>query len=77
MTAEQILNFAEEHANDTNLFRDIKEELERYKLDLAIRLENNLDCKKLNKQYKDVCEKIRMINLMQRQRLELFYQSGI
>lgn len=39
-------------------------------------LESNPDDKKLNRQYKDVCEKMRMVLIMRRQRLELFREAG-
>ena len=77
MTAKQILEFGEKYAHEKYMFNEIKETLEIEKTDIVLKIEQQPNNKKLYKQFGDVCEKLRMIRLMQNQRLELFYQSNI
>ena len=75
MTAKQLLEFAAQHITNTDLF-SLLGSLQREQLEIARQLETNPKNKSLVKQYADLCEKMQMIQLMQSQRLELFYQSG-
>ena len=75
MTVNQLLNFAEEHAKSTDMFCELEESLILEKTELYIRLEQDPNNKKLSKQINNILEKLRIINLMKNQRLELFYQS--
>ena len=78
MTAKQILNFAEEHARaTTDGLTNLEESLITAKTELYIRLERNPGDTTLPRQINEILEKLRMINFMKSQRLELFYQSGI
>ena len=77
MTAKQILDFAEKHAHEKDMFNELSNILESEKIDLVIKLEEQPNNKKLLKQFSNVKEKLRIISLMKNQRLELFYQSGI
>ena len=76
MTAKQVLEFAAQHITNTDLF-SLLGSLQQEQLEIARQLETNPKNKKLVKQYADICEKMQMIQLMQSQRLELFYQSGL
>lgn len=76
MTAKQLLNFAAQHITNMDLF-SLLGSLQIEQLEIARQLETNPKNKRLTKQYTDVCEKMQIIQLMQSQRLELFYQSGL
>lgn len=76
MTAKQLLAFASEYLANTDLF-SVLGKLQLEQLEIARQLETKPKNKSLIKQYSDVCEKMQMIQLMQSQRLELFYQSGL
>ena len=76
MNAERLMDFADEHAYDTNRFNDLERTLDEEKFNIHVELESNPGDKKLNRQYKDVCEKMRMVLIMRRQRLELFREAG-
>lgn len=76
MTAKQLLNFATEHSKDESLF-SVLEILEGEQIEVARQLEISPEDKKLLRQYDDVCEKQQIIHLMQSQRLELLYKSGL
>lgn len=77
MTAKQLLIFAEQHAADKDAFQTILDDLQKEQSRILCALETESKNKKLNRQYLDICEKLQIINLMQRQRLELFYQSSL
>ena len=77
MTAKQILDFAEEHAQSTDMFCELEAALILEKTAVYIKLEQDCDNKKLLKQIKDIDEKLRMIYLMKAQRVELLRQSEI
>ena len=70
------MDFADEHAKETNMFNDLERTLDEEKFNILVELESNHDDKKLNRQYKDVCEKMRMVLIMRRQRLELFREAA-
>ena len=70
------MDFADEHAYETNMFNDLERTLDEEKFNILVELESNPGDKKLNRQYKDVCEKSRMVHIMRRQRLELFREAG-
>ncbi len=76
MTTKQLLAFAAEHLTNKDLF-SVLSSLQIEQLDIARQLETDSKNKKLTKQYTDICEKMQIIQLMQSQRLELFYQSGL
>lgn len=76
MTAKQIVDYAESIENDKSMFRGIEEKLGEEKLAVLINLEHNPRDKKLAKQYNDICEKLRMIFILRRTRLELLHQAG-
>lgn len=76
MNAKQIMDFVDEHAYEKNMFHDLEQTLDEEKFNILIELESNPGDKKLNRQYKDVCEKIRMVVIMRRQRLELFREAA-
>jgi hypothetical protein len=76
MTAKQLLEFAAQHITNTDLF-SLLGSLQQEQLEIARQLETDPKNKNLVKQYADICEKMQMIQLMQSQRLELFYQSGL
>lgn len=77
MNAKQIMDFADEHAYEPNMFHDLEQTLDEEKFNILVELESNPGDKKLNRQYKDVCEKSRMVHIMRRQRLELFREGGL
>ena len=74
MNAKQIMDFADEHAYAPNMFNDLEQTLDED--NILVELESNPGDKKLNRQYKDVCEKSRMLHIMRRQRLELFREAA-
>ena len=76
MTAKQLLIFASQHTTNTDLF-SLLGTLQTEQFEIARQLETKPKNKKLLKQYTDICEKMQIIQLMQSQRLELFYQSGL
>lgn len=76
MTAKQLLNFANEHLKDESLFSAL-EILESEQIEVARQLEISPEDKKLLRMYDDICEKQQIIHLMQSQRLELLYKSGL
>lgn len=57
------------------MFCELEESLILEKTELCIMLEQDPNNKKLARQINDILEKLRIINLMKNQRLELFYQS--
>lgn len=75
MNAKQIMDFADEHAYEKNMFNILEQTLDEEKFNILVELESNPGDKKLNRQYKDVCEKSRMVHIMRRQRLELFREA--
>lgn len=76
MNAKQIMDFADEHACEPNMFNNLEQTLDEEKFNILLELESNPGDKKLNRQYKDVCEKSRMLHIMRRQRLELFREAA-
>ena len=76
MTAKQLLTFAVDYSTDKDLF-SVLSTLQSEQLEVARQLEATPKNKKLLRQYNDICEKLQIIQLMQSQRLELFYQSGL
>ena len=76
MTAKQLLEYAAEHLTNKDLF-SVFSALQNEQLELARQLEAAPKNKTLIRKYNNLCEKMQIIQLMQEQRLELFYQSGI
>ena len=76
MTAKQLLEYAAEHLTNKDLF-SVFSALQNEQLEIARQLEAAPKNKTLIRKYNDLCEKMQIIQLMQEQRLELFYQSGI
>ena len=80
MTADKILQWAEDHKND-DWFEVQKIELANRKVDISTRLENfDLSIsarKKYEKEYGNICEILHMISIMEHQRLVLFYKSRV
>ena len=70
------MDFADEHAYEKNMFNDLEQTLDEEKFNILVELESNPGDKKLNRQYKDVCEKSRMVHIMSRQHLELLREAG-
>lgn len=75
MTAKQIMDFAEKIANEPNMFYETELELNEERHEILCKLEKDYDNKKLNKQYKDVCEKFRLLHILRYQRLELMQEA--
>lgn len=75
MTAKQIMDFAEENANDENNFFFLRQELQNELDEFTGRLESQPKNKVLLKKAKDLMEKLRMLNIMYGQRMELFTQA--
>jgi hypothetical protein len=76
MTAKQLLEYAAEYLTDKDLF-SVLSVLQTNQLEMARQLESAPNNKRLIHTYNDLCEKMQIIQLMQSQRLELFYQSGL
>lgn len=76
MTAKQLLEYAAEYSTNKDLF-SVFSALQNEQLKLARQLEITPKNKTLIHKYNDLCEKMQIIQLMQSQRLELFYQSDI
>jgi hypothetical protein len=76
MTVNQLLNFADEHAHDNGFFL-IEAALYGERTEALQILESDPDNKKMKKQLNDAIEKLRIIDLMKVQRLELFRQSSL
>ena len=76
MTAKQLLEYAAEHLTNKDLF-SVFSALQNEQLEIARQVEAAPKNKTLIHKYNDLCEKMQIIQLMQSQRLELFYQSGI
>ena len=76
MTAKQLLEYAAEHSTNKDLF-SVFSTLQKEQLEIARQLEAAPKNKTLIRKYNDLCEKMQIIQLMQEQRLELFYQSGL
>ena len=75
MTAKQIMDFADKHAKDTWNFYFIKEALIYERDKLTAELESTPFNKKLKNKLQEVNEKIRMLDIMYSQRLELLNQA--
>lgn len=75
MNAKQIMDFADKHAKDTFNFYFIKEALIYEQDKLIAKLECSPSDIKLKNKLQEVNEKIRMLNIMYNQRLELFNQA--
>jgi hypothetical protein len=75
MTAKQIMDFADKHAKDTFNFCFIKEALIYERDKLLVKLECTPFNKRLKNKLQEVNEKIRMLNIMYNQRLELYNQA--
>jgi hypothetical protein len=78
MTNHKLLDFADEHAEDTNddlmaLDYSLNHEI----IMLHIKLERDPRNNKIYRQIRDIAAKQRIIYLMLRQRLELFSQSSV
>lgn len=52
MNAKRIMDFADEHAYEPNMFNDLERTLDEEKFNILIELESNPGDKKLNRQYK-------------------------
>lgn len=76
MTAKQLLEYAAKYLTSKDLF-SVLSALQNDQLEIARQLETDSKNKILIRKYNDICEKIQIIQLMQDQRLELFYQSGL
>ena len=76
LTAKQLLEYAAEHSTNKDLFSVVRA-LQNEQLEIARQLEAAPKNKTLIRKYNDLCEKLQIIQLMQSQKLELFYQSGI
>lgn len=77
MTAKAIMDFIEKYAHEPDMFGNLEQDLTNEKYDILVEIEHNYENKKLNRKYQDICEKLRMIQLMRMQRLELFMQAKI
>lgn len=77
MTAKQLMDFAEKHSQDKDMFESIKEEINAERYQLLIKLEQEPDDKKLKRLYLDTYDKERMIQIMSTQRMELLRQSKL
>lgn len=75
MTAKQIMDFAEENSTDENNFFFLRQELQNELDELTGKLESQPKNKVLLKKAKDLMEKLRMLNIMYGQRMELFTQA--
>ena len=73
MTAKRLLEYAEAHRND-DWFEAWKNEIENKQIEIAVKCENKQD-KRLEREYQDLCELLRLIRLMEHQRLVLFYKG--
>ena len=76
MTAKQLLKYAAEYSTNKDLF-SVLSALQNDQLEIARQLETAPKNKVLIRKYNNICEKMQIIQLMQGQRLELFYQSGL
>ena len=76
MTATQLLEYAAEHLTNKDLF-SVFSALQKEQLEIARQLEMAPKNKTLIRKYNNLCEKMQIIQLMQKQRLELFYQGGL
>ena len=76
MTAKQLLEYATGYLTTKDLF-SVLSALQNDQLDIARQLETAPKNRVLIRKYNDICEKMQIIQLMQGQRLELFYQSGL
>ena len=76
MNAKQLMDFADEHAYEPNMFNDLERALDEEKFNILVELESNPGDKKLNRQYKEKRKKMRMVHIMRRQRLELFREAA-
>lgn len=75
MTANQIMDFADKIAGEPNMFYETELELAEEKYKVLCELEKDFDSKKLKRQYRDVCEKQRLIGILKYQRLELMQEA--
>ena len=76
LTAKQLLEYAAEHSTNKDLFSVVRA-LQNEQLEIARQLEMAPKNKTLIRKYNNLCEKMQIIQLMQEQRLELFYQSDL
>ena len=76
MTAKQLLEYAAEYSTNKDLF-SVFSALQNEQLEIARQLEMAPKNKTLIRKYNNLCEKMQIIQLMQEQRLELFYQGGL
>lgn len=76
MTAKQLLEYAAEYSTNKDLF-SVFSALQNEQLEIARQLEMVPKNKTLICKYNNLCEKMQIIQLMQEQRLELFYQGGL
>ena len=76
LTAKQLLEYAAEHSTNKDLFSVVRA-LQNEQLEIARQLEAAPKNKTLIRKYNDLCEKMQIIQLMQEQLLELFYQSDL
>lgn len=77
MTAKQIMDFAEKHSQDTDMFDCIRKDITEERYQILIQLEKEPDNKKLRRLYQATYEKERMIQIMYTQRMELLRQSSL
>ena len=76
LAAKQLLEYAAEHSTNKDLFSVVRA-LQNEQLEIARQLEAAPKNKTLIRKYNDLCEKLQIIQLMQEQRLELFYQRDL
>lgn len=75
MTAIQLIDFMYSIENEDYMFEDRRIALDIEKYDIAVQLERDIRNNKLNKAYQDVCQKLEVIAIMQRQRLYLLTKA--
>lgn len=77
MTAKQIMDFMEENGREEDMFGNLEIIIKEEKFNIVVQLEHTPDDKTLKRKYINICEKLRAIQIMREQRLELYRQAGI
>lgn len=76
MTARKLMDWVDKIGKAEDMFGELESELNNAKYDVLVKIEHDPHNRKLNSEYNDICEKLRMVYILRQQRLILFMQAG-
>ena len=77
MMAQKLMDWIDEIGRAEDMFGELEIELNEAKYNVLVKIEHDPDNRRLNAEYRDICEKLRMVYIMRQQRLMLFMQAQV